>query len=77
MGLLQTEGLNEQEYIHHFESRILDDIPQLEELIQHGFLEVEEGILRLNDDGIEMSDAIGPWLYSTKVNALMEAYECR
>ena len=33
--------------------------------------------LQLTPEGLERSDAIGPWLYSAQVRALMDAYELR
>jgi oxygen-independent coproporphyrinogen III oxidase len=33
--------------------------------------------LQLSATGLERSDAIGPWLYSSRVRELMGAYELR
>jgi hypothetical protein len=34
-------------------------------------------VLRLTEKGLERSDAIGPFLHSARVDALMEAWERR
>jgi oxygen-independent coproporphyrinogen III oxidase len=41
-------------------------------------LGMEDGeVLRLNGDGIEKSDVIGSWLFSEKVQNLMDEYELK
>lgn len=75
-GLLQTDGLSIVDYQNHFGSGLIDDLPQLDQLISTGLGELQGERLRLTLRGLERSDAIGPWLYSPQVAALMEAFEC-
>ena len=77
MDLLQVEGLDHLAYQERFGTSVVEDFPQLGELYQFGYMDLDARRLRLTEAGIEMSDAIGPWLYSAKVNQLMETYECR
>jgi oxygen-independent coproporphyrinogen-3 oxidase len=74
-SLLQAEGLSLSGYRRRFSTDALDDLPRLTELELRGLSRAEEGKLILTDAGLERSDAIGPWLYSPAVRALMEAYE--
>ena len=55
----------------------LDDVPTLAELVEHGLAVQSDEGLRLTDAGMEWSDSIGPWLYSSTVRTLMERYELR
>jgi oxygen-independent coproporphyrinogen-3 oxidase len=73
LSLLQVTGLDRSDYITRFGRDVLDDFPQLRELISSG-LAVEGEYLRLTTAGLEWSDAIGPWLYSSRVQQLMESY---
>jgi oxygen-independent coproporphyrinogen-3 oxidase len=54
----------------------VDDLPQLTELITNELASHESERLQLTPAGLELSDAIGPWLYSPHVNRLMEECEC-
>ena len=42
-----------------------------------GWLGHEAGAIRLTAEGLAHSDAIGPALFSSRVRALMDAYEAR
>jgi oxygen-independent coproporphyrinogen-3 oxidase len=54
--------------------RFGDDMPPLDELYDRGWL-VEEGHrIRLTDEGLAHSDAIGPWLVSGPVRTAMAEY---
>jgi oxygen-independent coproporphyrinogen-3 oxidase len=75
-SLLQAEGLSLPAYRRRFGTDALDDLPQLAELEPRGLARAEGDRLALTDAGLERSDAIGPWLYSPAVRALMEAYAC-
>lgn len=76
-SLLQVDGLDYTSYTARFGSYVIDDLPQLTELIDNGLAMDNCQRLQLTERGIECSDAIGPWLYTAQAQALMEAYELR
>ena len=76
-SILQADGLDVAAYRHRFATDALDEVPELRDLEHVGLATIESGWLRLTDAGLERSDAIGPWLYTTGVQTLMEAYELR
>ncbi|WP_028562899.1 STM4012 family radical SAM protein [Paenibacillus pinihumi] len=73
-ALLHKEGLTLADYGLRFGTGVLDDIPQLERLLAAELASVENGILRLTDEGLAYSDAIGDWLISDEVRERMEGY---
>jgi oxygen-independent coproporphyrinogen III oxidase len=77
LSLLSNEGLTRGRYTARFGSDVVADLPELDEIVQRGYGAWTGDVLRLNDRGIERSDAIGPWLQSARVRALMEAWEER
>ncbi len=74
-SLLRVEGLDLKLYKSTFKSSVLEDYPELFKLLQQCFMVKTADCLQLTELGLERSDAIGPWLYSAKVRACMEAYE--
>jgi oxygen-independent coproporphyrinogen-3 oxidase len=76
-SLLQADGLDRAAYRGRFASDALADQPQLYQLVEHGLATLSDTHLLLTESGLERSDAIGPWLYTAQVQALMEAYELR
>ena len=74
-SLLRADGLDLDAYLQRFGRSALDDFPQLAELTGEGLASAGPDMLKLSDDGLELSDAIGPWLYSTNVHDLMKTYE--
>jgi oxygen-independent coproporphyrinogen-3 oxidase len=76
-SLLSPEGLDLAAYAVRFETQAADDLSELSELEPRGLAEQSSGVLRLTETGLERSDAIGPWLYSTQVRARMEDYSWR
>ena len=54
-----------------------EDVPQLRELESLELATLRDGVLRLNEQGLEYSDTIGPWLYSPRVDRLMHGYALR
>lgn len=74
-SLLQVEGLKRSSYQQQFASDVLADFPALRELMQNEWAEINNEEIYLTPRGLEQSDAIGPWLYSESVCALMQAYE--
>jgi oxygen-independent coproporphyrinogen-3 oxidase len=73
-SLLRSEGLDGRAYAARFASEVIDDIPEIANLIEDGLVETGD-MLRLTDAGMERSDAIGPYLYSDSVKRMMDAYE--
>ncbi len=72
---LLADGLDAREYTTKFGADAGDDFPELRALVELGL--AIEGVngWRLTDRGVERSDALGPWLQSPDVSALMAAYE--
>lgn len=73
-GLLQTTGLDRAWYTERFGADVLEHLPlgALGELVRIG----PERIV-LTEEGLALSDAIGPWLYSAEVRRRMDAWEIR
>jgi oxygen-independent coproporphyrinogen-3 oxidase len=76
-SLLAGDGLNFAAYRDRFGTDALADLPRLAELEPPGLARHEAGRLRLTAAGLERSDALGPWLYSDAVRALMGEYAWR
>jgi oxygen-independent coproporphyrinogen III oxidase len=76
-SLLSGEGLVFAAYRNRFGTDLFDDLPQLDELEPLGLARRGAEGLRLTAAGIERSDALGPWLYSETVRALMGEYAWR
>lgn len=75
LSLLHADGLDRRRYRATFGADALDDFPQLDELGK--LLVVSSDRLHLTAEGVELSDAIGPWLFSRDVQARMGSYEWR
>jgi len=76
-SLLWKEGLDLAHYRRRFGSEALRDLPQLAELRPQGLAALDGEQLTLTPLGLERSDALGPWLTSSRVHTLTEAYELR
>jgi oxygen-independent coproporphyrinogen-3 oxidase len=76
-SLLRVDGLALDAYRRLFGEDALGSVPELGELLERGLAVCADGQLRLTEAGLERSDMLGPWLYSTKVHQLMKAYELR
>jgi oxygen-independent coproporphyrinogen-3 oxidase len=76
-SLLQVEGLDFDAYRARFVSEAMDDLPELASLEDRGLAMREDNRLRLTESGLEMSDVIGPALYSARVRNLMGSYQLR
>jgi oxygen-independent coproporphyrinogen-3 oxidase len=76
-SLLQAEGLDRAAYLRRFGQDVLEEIPQLATLIEHGLAAAGPARLQLSEAGLERSDAIGPWLYTADVAQRMGAYQMR
>jgi oxygen-independent coproporphyrinogen III oxidase len=76
-SLLQVEGLEFAAYCARFGSEAMDDLPELARLEDQGLATRYDARLRLTEEGVEMSDVIGPALYSARVRRLMKSYQLR
>lgn len=76
-SLLQTSGLNLADYAERFDGHALDQLPPLRDLAENGLAEFNDRFLTLTAAGLERSDAIGPWLYSARVQDRMSEFELR
>ena len=76
-SILRVDGLELGSYQQRFRRSLFDDFPQLAELSSGDLACLDSDTLKLSDAGLELSDAIGPWLYSTDVHDLMKNYELR
>jgi oxygen-independent coproporphyrinogen III oxidase len=76
-GLLQVSGLDLNFYRSRFQSDVFQDLPQLLELVTFDLATRHKDSLKLTATGLERSDAIGPWLYSSQAQHLMQGYQLR
>jgi len=76
-SLLRADGLELDAYQARFRRSAIEDFPQLVELTSEGLAVFDSETLKLSGAGLELSDAIGPWLYSSNVHDLMKNYELR
>ncbi|GAA4242729.1 STM4012 family radical SAM protein [Actinomadura meridiana] len=77
-SLLQAPGLDRTLYKSHFGTDPLDDFPaDLGTFQEHGWLETSDDTIRLTPEGLAYSDAIGPALFSPRVQELMASYKAR
>jgi oxygen-independent coproporphyrinogen-3 oxidase len=76
-SLLLWPGLEVTAYRERFGANVVDDFPQLLELLQAGLAKHDTGLWALTAAGMAHADAIGPWLGSAQVQQLMEAYARR
>lgn len=74
-SILEGAYLDFKAYHNFFGSNPLEDLPALEELYELQLAPIEKDKLQLNQAGLELSDVIGPWLYSKRVHAMMQDFE--
>ncbi|HEV3342139.1 MAG TPA: STM4012 family radical SAM protein [Pirellulales bacterium] len=72
-SLLETDGVAIEAYRDSFGGDPDEDFPELSDFHEAGYLECEQGRWKLTTSGLELSDWIGPRLYSRRVRGLMEA----
>jgi oxygen-independent coproporphyrinogen-3 oxidase len=72
-SLLNRDGLDVTRFETLFGQAIPDAFPELQVLANSGLMATGP-ILQLTPAGLERSDAIGPWLYSSSVTERMEAF---
>jgi oxygen-independent coproporphyrinogen-3 oxidase len=71
---LLDSGLDEAAYARRFATTVADDLPMLAEGLPLGLLSHADGVWRLTDRGIGHADVIGRWLFSRRVEQLMETW---
>lgn len=71
-SLLVWPGLNEAAYTARFGTRVLEDLPELSELLDQGLGHRADGVIALTTEGMAHADTIGPWLSSPQVLARMQ-----
>ncbi len=77
-SILQSTGLDGDQYRAFFKSDVLDEQPKLIELLESGFCYIDDTTqIKLTSRGIDFSDAIGPWLYSTEIRSKIEEFELK
>ena len=74
-SLLRSDGLDRSAYSENFGSDPSWDFPELLELFEHGLATESDNEIILTPAGIERSDTIGPWLFSTETLTRIEQYE--
>ncbi len=72
-SLLHQEGVNCARFQDLFGQSLHIAFPELERLSQAGLM-TQGPVLRLTAAGLERSDAIGPWLYSSGMAKLMQDF---
>lgn len=72
-SLLMWPGLAEPAYAARFGTQVLEDLPQLSQLLSEGLAVREKGTICLTSEGMAYSDALGPWLNSPAVTERMHA----
>jgi oxygen-independent coproporphyrinogen-3 oxidase len=76
-SILRKDGLDVAGYRHRFGNNPQEDLPQLAGLLTAGLAVSNDQTFKLSEAGMELSDAIGPWLYSPNVRDLMRSYDLR
>ena len=77
LSLLHIDGLSYADYRERFGGVALEDFPELALLEEAGLCSENNGSLLLTDAGFERADAIGPWLHSAAVDALMTGFDLK
>jgi oxygen-independent coproporphyrinogen III oxidase len=76
-SILNVEGLDEAQYASRFGTSPFDDLAELRELAELGLLAFDDGRWVPTPLGLEWSDAMGPYLFSSRVRQLMAEYETK
>ena len=65
------------DYKHQFGSDVMVDFPELSQLFTLNLAIAHEQTFTLTETGIERSDVIGAWLFSDRVQQLMQTYDLK
>lgn len=77
-SILQVAGLDKVQYRAFFKSDVLEEQPKLLQLLESGLCFIENNTyIKLTPAGIDLSDAIGPWLYSDEIVAKMKEFDLK
>ena len=76
-SILRKDGLDVGGYRRRFGNDPHEDLPELNALLTADLAVSGDQSFKLSEAGMELSDAIGPWLYSPNVHELMRAYDLR
>ncbi len=76
-SLLHSDGLDLEAYAARFGTSALSDLTELGELVLTGLAERSQEGIRLTARGLELSDAIGPWLVSEPIRERMAGHRWR
>lgn len=74
-NLFTSNGLTLSQYEENFSSKILDDYPIISKWIKDGYFSIIENNIFPTDEGLALSDYLGPKLISEKVQAKMDAWK--
>ncbi|PTX92243.1 coproporphyrinogen III oxidase family protein [Verrucomicrobia bacterium LW23] len=78
-SLLRCDGLDPTAFRHQYGCEVLEALPQVAVLQELGLAEHHADgaatTLRLTSAGMDLSDVIGPWLYSLEIQQLTAEYE--
>ena len=74
-SVLRVEGLSRASYRGFFGTDAVDDLPEIAALAAAGLMTVDADAVRPTTAGLELSDAIGPYLYSPAVRGRMALHE--
>lgn len=73
-SLLRVDGVDREAYLTRFGTDAMLDWPELAEMAEHSLATLDDQFIRLTRDGLEWSDAIGPWLYSPAMRERMAEF---
>lgn len=76
-SVLHADGLDETAFHERFQVAPQVALPQLADLVESGLAYRHDATVQLTPDGLELSDAIGPWLYSDDIRRASEAFAWR
>lgn len=74
-NILFTSGLDVRKYGQTFSGDLDKDFPLLQLWKEDGYVDVNDGIYQLTEEGMARSDALGPQLISENVRGLMREWE--
>lgn len=71
------DGTNDAAFTKRFGVGLLAALPWLSQLLDENLATWTDGTFRLTARGYEVSDALGPWLFSDEVETRMRAWEAK